>query len=103
MPVFEPLLLCRKERGRRISVLIEVLGKAALGAGESNEIDGLARLRVSVPVLFDVGIADQAQSLLEALALARIVDENGEAAGIGGELRLVLGHVVADAVFRLAG
>src|SRR4051812_46132482 len=71
MPVFEPLLLCRQERGRRISVLVEVLRKPAFGAGESDEVDGLARLRVGVPVLLDVGIADQAQPLFEALALAR--------------------------------
>src|SRR5438067_287595 len=103
MPVLEPILLGGQQCRRRIAVLVELLGEAAFGAREVAEVDLLAGLGVDVPILFHVGIANQAEALLKALPLARIVDEYREAARIGGQLGLMLGHVVGYAVLGLAG
>src|SRR5260370_19969906 len=80
-----------------------MLGKAPLGAGEVYEADLLAGFGMNVPIVLHVGVADQAQTLFESRALARIVNEYRKAARIGSQLGLVLSHVVAHAVFGLAG
>src|SRR5712692_11971256 len=102
MPVFQPILLSGQQCRGRVAVLVEVLGEAAFGLSEVAEVDLLAGLGIDVPILFNIRIADQAEALLKALAFARIVNENREAARIGSQLGLMLGHVIGDAVLRLA-
>src|SRR4029450_13192705 len=101
-PVFQPILLSGQQCGRGVAVFVELLREAALGTGEIAEVDLLARLGVDVPILFYAGIPNQAEALLEARALPRIVDEYWEAARVSGELSLVFRHVVGDPVLRLA-
>src|SRR5215813_2615538 len=102
LPVFEAFLFGRQERGRWISVLVEVFREPAFGAGEGDEIDRLSSFRIHVPVILNVRVAHQTQALLEPRSLARIVDEYREAARIGRQLGLVLRHVIAHAVLGLA-
>src|SRR5471030_1626576 len=80
-----------------------MLGKAPLAAGEVYEVDLLAGFGMNVPIVLHVRVANQAQALFESRALAGVVNEYRKAARIGSQLGLVLSHVVANAVFGLAG
>src|SRR5476649_1530397 len=103
VPVLQTVLLRRQKGCTGIAVLVEMLGKAPLAAGEVNEVDLLAGFGMNVPIVLHVRVAHQAQALFESRALARVVNEYRKAARIGSQLGLVLSHVVAHAVFGLAG
>src|SRR2546426_12775644 len=77
--------------------------KAAFRASERNEVHWLARLRIDVPIVFHIRIPRQAEAFLELWALPRIVNEDRETSRVGGQLSLMLGHIVTHAVLRLAG
>src|SRR6266850_7468902 len=59
MPILQAVLLGRLQRLRRVAVLVEVLGEAALAAGEIEESHFLAGLGVLEPVVLDGRVADQ--------------------------------------------
>src|SRR5262245_66142138 len=102
MPVFETVLLGGQERLRGVTVLVEVLGEAALAAGKVDEGHLGVGLRVLEPVVLHAGVALQAQPLLDRIAGAGIVDQERESASIDGETSLLAGHVIGYAVLGLA-
>src|SRR5947209_10756404 len=57
MPILQPILLRVQQRLRRVAVLVELLGEPAFAAGEVDERHLLVRLRIDVPVAFDVRVA----------------------------------------------
>ena len=103
MPILQTFLAGCDQRRRSISVLIEVFRKAAFRAGERNEVHRLAGFWVDVPIVLHVGIPGQTEALLEFRPLAWIINENRESPRVGGQLGLMLGHVVAHTVLGLAG
>ena len=102
-PVVEALLFGFDQRLTRVAVFVEVFREAAFGAREANEVIDLVRLRLDEEIRFLGRIALEAEALCDLLAFARIVDEHGERARVHGEFALLHRHVVADAVFGLAG
>src|SRR5262245_49469419 len=78
VPVLQPVLLGVQQRLRGVAVLVEVLGEAALAAGEVDEGDLLVGLGVLVPVVLDRRVALQRQPLLDPAPLARVVDQDRE-------------------------
>ena len=55
------------------------------------------------PVALDGGVAFEVEAFLLCLAAARVVNKFRHAAAVADEPRLVGGHVIRHAVFRLAG
>src|SRR5438128_2782997 len=103
VPILQTFLAACDQRRRSISVLIEVFRKAAFRAGERNEVHRLAGFWVDVPIVLHVGIPGQTEALPEFRSLAWIINENRESPRVGGQLGLMLVHVVAHAVLGLAG
>src|SRR5947199_9879142 len=102
MPILQTFLAGCDQRRRSISVLIEVLRKAAFRAGEGNEVHRLAGVWVDVPIVLHVGIPGQTQALFEFRPLAWIINENRESPRVSGQPGMMPGHVVAHSVVRLA-
>src|SRR5258706_15744819 len=103
MPVFQAILLGIEEQLRRVAVLVEMLGEAALAASEVDEVHFLVRFGVLPPVVLDGGVALQRQFFLDLVPLARIEDEERERPAIDRQTSLLAGHVVGNAVLGLAG
>ena len=103
MPVVEAFLFGFDQRLARVAVLVEVFREAALGAGEADEVIDLVRLRFDEEIRLLGRIALKAEALRDLVAFARIVDQHRERARVHGEFALLHRHVVADAVFGLAG
>src|SRR6476619_4912292 len=73
VPVFQPVLLGREQRLRRVPVLVEVLHEPALAPGEIDERNLLIRLRVDVPVPLHVRVAHQRNAALDRVPGPRVV------------------------------
>ncbi len=87
----------------RLHVLAEAgLGERPVGDSELILVAGGLILGLP-PVPVRIRVALEVEALLGGFARARIVDPFRHAAAVAGELGLVGGHVVADAVLGLAG
>ncbi|MBT4431369.1 MAG: hypothetical protein HOC91_12695 [Nitrospinaceae bacterium] len=103
MPVLQALLFGLEQQLGWIAILVELLGKAPLCAGEGDEVAHLARLGILEPILVRCGIARQVHALPDSFTPAGIVCENREGATVGGKLGLLAGNIVGNAVLGLAG
>ncbi len=89
MPVGQPVLGGFFQKLVRFALLVEVAGKTPFGTRKGYEVYRLVIVRINVPILLHRGIAGQAQAFADALALARVVNEQGEGARFHRQLGLL--------------
>ena len=102
-PIFQPVGLGHRSKvSLGLPSLSKCLLKPPFASGKIDEVDQLACLGVRPPIFAHRRIALQRQSFANRVPLARIVNQERKRPRVNRQPRLVGGHVIGHAMFRLA-